>query len=210
MSNLVCLDAPSGITYTGVMPNLWNQTIEAHRREVRDAILDTTAELVAEHGLRSVTMSQIAEATGIGRATLYKYFSGVEAILVAWHERQITGHLEYLTKIRDQAGDAGERLEAVLEAYAVVSHESHGHYDTELTAFLHRGEHVARAQKQLRDLIRELLTEAAKTDNVRSDVSPDELASYCLHALAAANSLPSKAAVSRLVTVTLAGLHPHA
>ena len=38
-------------------------------------------------------MSQIAEQTGIGRATLYKYFPDVEAILLAWHERQVTGHL---------------------------------------------------------------------------------------------------------------------
>jgi AcrR family transcriptional regulator len=187
------------------MPKLWNETIAAHRREVRDAILDTTAALVAEHGLLSVTMSQIAEETGIGRATLYKYFSGVEAILVAWHERQITGHLEHLAEVRDQAGDAGQRLEAVLEAYALISHEHHG---TELAALLHRGEHVARAQQQLSDLIRDLLTEAAKTGDLRDDVAPDELASYCLHALAAASSLPSKAAVRRLVTVILAGLHP--
>ncbi|MBF8284487.1 MAG: TetR family transcriptional regulator [Anaerolineales bacterium] len=193
--------------YTRVMPKLWNETIEAHRRGVRDAILDTTAALVAEHGLLSVTMSQIAEETGIGRATLYKYFSGVEAILVAWHERQVTGHFEHLVELRDQAGDAGERLEAVLEAYALISYEYHG---TELAALVHRGEHVARAQQQLSDLIRDLLTEAAETGDVRDDVAPDELASYCLHALAAASSLPSKAAVHRLVTVTLAGLHPRA
>ncbi|MFE3448678.1 hypothetical protein ACFXJ8_07035 [Nonomuraea sp. NPDC059194] len=31
---------------------------------MREAILDSTAALVAEHGLRSVTMSQIAETTG--------------------------------------------------------------------------------------------------------------------------------------------------
>ena len=201
--------------YTGVVPKLWNETIEAHRRAVRDATLDTTAALVAEHGLRSVTMSQIAEEAGIGRATLYKYFSGVEAILLAWHERQITGHLEYLAEVRDQAGDAGERLEAVLEAYALISHDIphhsiHQHHDTELAAFLHRDEQVAPAQQQLRDMIRDLLTEAAKTGDVRDDVAPDELASYCLHALTAASSLPSKAAVSRLVTVTLAGLHPRA
>jgi len=192
------------------MPKLWNETIEAHRREVRGAILDTTAALVAEQGLRSVTMSQIAEETGIGRATLYKYFPGVEAILVAWHERQIASHLEQLSAVRDQAGDAGERLEAVLEAYALISRESHGHHDTELVAFLHRDEQVARAKQQVRDMIRELLNEGAETGDLRDDVAPEELASYCLHALAAASSLPSKAAVRRLVTVTLAGLHPRA
>lgn len=72
----------------------------------------------------------------------------------------------------------------------------------------HRGEPVVRAQQQLIDLIRDLLTEVAETGDLRDDVAPDELASYCLHALPAASSLPSKAAVHRLVTVTLAGLRP--
>jgi len=193
--------------YSGVVPKLWNETIEAHRRAVRDATLDTAAALLAEHGLASVTMSRIAKKTGIGRATLYKYFSGVEAILLAWHERQITGHLEYLAEIRDRAGGAGERLEAVLEAYALISYKHHG---TELAALVHRGDHIARAQKQLNDFIRDLLTEGAETGALRDDVAPDELASYCLHALTAASSLPSEAAVRRLVTVTLAGLHPRA
>jgi AcrR family transcriptional regulator len=198
--------ANTDVAYSAVVPKLWSETIEAHRREVRYAILDTTAALVAEHGLRSVTMSQIAEETGIGRATLYKYFSDVEAILLAWHERQIAGHLHHLAEVRDQAGDADERLEAMLEAYALISHESHGHHNRELAAFLHRDGQVARAQQQLRDMIRDLLTEGAKTGHLRDDVPPDELASYCLHALSAASSLPSKAAVHRLVTVTLAGL----
>ncbi len=114
---------------------------------MRDATLDTAAALVAEHGLRSVTMSEIAERTGIGRATLYKYFPDVDAILFAWHERQISGHLEQLAEVRDQVSDAGGRLEAVLEAYALISHASHGHHDAELAAFLHRDEHVARAEQ---------------------------------------------------------------
>jgi AcrR family transcriptional regulator len=193
------------VMYTGAMPKLWSETIEAHRRDVRDATLDTAAALVDKHGLRSVTMSQIAEDTGIGRATLYKYFSSVEAILVAWHERQVESHLEYLAEVRDRAGDAGERLEAVLAAYALISHE---HHSTELAALLHRGKHVARAHQHLNNMIRDLLTEGAVTGDVRDDVAPNELASYCLHALAAASSLRSKSAIRRLVMVTLAGLHP--
>lgn len=188
------------------MPRLWSQTIDAHRREVREAILDTTAALVAEHGLAAVTMSQIADQSRIGRATLYKYFPDVEKILSAWHERQIANHLEQLATVRDQAGGAGERLTAVLEAYALIFNQSHGHHDSALAALLHRSEQVARAQQQLHGMVRELLVGAARTGEVRSDVSADELAGYCLGALSGASRLSSKAAVRRLVTVVLAGL----
>ena len=187
------------------MPKLWNQTIAAHRHEVREAILDTTAALVAEHGLLSVTMSQIAEETGIGRATLYKYFPDVEAILVAGHHRHVARHIEQLVELRDQARGARERLEAVLHAYASIAHHRE-HHGAELAALVHRGEHVARAQRQLLELIRELIADAAASGDVRSDVAPDELASYCLHALGAASDVRSKAGVRRLVAVTLAGL----
>ena len=187
------------------MPKLWTETIEAHRRAVRGATLDTAAALAAEHGLASVTMSQIAEETGIGRATLYKYFPDVEAILVAWHERQIASHLQQLADVRDQAsGDAGDRLEAVLEAYALIMHEHP--QGTELAALLHRGEHITRAQQQLRAFLSDLLAEGVKAGDLRDDVAPGELAGYCLHALTAAGSLPSVAAVRRLVAVTMAGL----
>jgi AcrR family transcriptional regulator len=190
------------------VPKLWNETIQAHRREVRDAILDATAALVADQGLLSVTMSQIAERTGIGRATLYKYFPDVEAILLAWHERQIASHLDELAAARDQAGPVGERLQAVLETYAFIAHESHGHHGSELAALLHRDDRVAGAEQQVRETISDLLIQVAATGELRDDVPPDELASYCLHALSAARSLPSKTAVRRLVAVTLAGLRP--
>jgi len=194
--------------YTRGVPKLWTDTIEAHRHAVRDAILGTTAALVAEHGLRSVTMAQIAEKTGIGRATLYKYFADVEAILRAWHDREITGHLGQLTEVRDRPGDARGRLQAVLEAYAFISHQSRGHHDAELEGFLHRDEQVARAQRQLRAMIRDLLADAAAAGEVRDDIAPDELATYCLHALTGAASLSSGAAVRRLVALTLAGVRP--
>ena len=193
------------VAYSDVVPRLWDETIEAHRRAVRDATLDTTAALVAEHGLAAATMSQIAEQTGIGRATLYKYFPDVEAILLAWHERQIAEHLAQLAQVRDQTERPGERLKAVLEAYALIVHEHHG---GDLVGLLHRGAHMARAHQELRDFVRDLLTEGTASGEVRNDVASEELASYCLHAVAAARGLPSKAAVQRLVTVILAGLQP--
>lgn len=189
--------------YAAGVPKLWNDTIEAHRHDVRRAILDTTAAIVTKHGLAAVTMSQIADEAGIGRATLYKYFPDVTAILTAWHEHQVASHLAELKQVRDRAGDPAERLAAVLEAFALISHERH---PTELVALLHRGDHIVHAHEQLAQFIRDLVAEGAAAGQFRDDVSPQELASYCLHALTAASSLPSKAAVRRLVQVTLAGL----
>lgn len=185
------------------MPKLWTGTVKAHREAVREATLDTTAALVAEHGLGAVTMSRIAEATGIGRATLYKYFRDVEAILVAWHERQVRGHLAQFAQVREQDASALLRLEAVLKTFALMLHEHHG---SELATLLHGGPHLARAQQELTGFIRDLLAEGASSGELRDDVSPDELASFCLHAMTAASTLPTKAAVYRLVGITMAGV----
>jgi AcrR family transcriptional regulator len=200
--------APSIVAYTPAVPRLWNDTIETHRRAVRDATVDTTAALVTQYGLRSVTMSQIAEQTGIGRATLYKYFPDVEAILRVWHEREIRRHLDQLARARDEATDAAQRLRGVLGEYARLAHGSHGHHDAELAALLHRDEHVIRAQAELQAMIQGVLAEATAEGLVRDDVSVEDLSAYCVHALAAAGSVRSPAAVARLVEVTLAGLRP--
>jgi AcrR family transcriptional regulator len=188
------------------VPRLWTETIEEHRRAVHDATLDAFAALLAEHGLASVTMSQLAAAAGIGRATLYKYFPDVEAVLVAWHERQIARHLHLLEQARDGAEGPAAQLEAVLSAFAQIQH---AHPGSDLpVAMLHRGGHVTEARQQLHVLVSDLITACAVSGDIRPGVPAGELASYCLHALSAASGMPSRAAVRRLVAVTLAGLRP--
>jgi len=179
------------------VPKLWDDSIATHRHAVRAATLDATAALVAERGLTGVTMSEVAKRAGVGRATLYKYFPDVDSILAAWHERQIGDHLQQLHEVHEQTGS----LEAVLEAYAFICHE---HPTTDPAASLHRSQHVTNAREHLIDFLADLLID------VRDDVPPKELAAYCVHALSAAGAVPSKAAVRRLVAVTLAGLRGQA
>ena len=95
-----------GHPYPERVPKLWNETIDAHRQAVREAILDAAATLIEDGGLRAVTMSQLAERAGIGRATLYKYFPDAEAVLGAWHERQVTAHLHGLAEAAHRPGTA--------------------------------------------------------------------------------------------------------
>ena len=203
-----------GTVYRTGVPKLWSATIDEHRRTVRTAILDATAALVAEFGLAGVTMSQIAEQAGIGRATLYKYFPDVQTIVVAWHERQITDHLRQLGEAAAEPGQPGERLRTVLSTYARLSAGGHAHDQPErhldLAVPLHREAHMRQAHRRLHAVITDVIATAAAAGAVRTDVPADELATYCLHALAAARALPSTAARDRLVTLTLDALHPPA
>ena len=189
------------------MPKLWAETIETHRQEVREAILEAAVALVSEQGLLTLTMSQIAEETGIGRATLYKYFPDVETILRTWHEGQITRHLEQLRAASDGINDPFDRLSTMLNEYALIAHESRDHRDTELAALLH-GHHASHghAEMELRRMLRGLLRDASAAGAIRNDLSPDELGEYCIHALSASNVLPTKPAVRRLVAITIDGL----
>lgn len=188
------------------MPRLWTDTIDTHRHAVREAALDSAAAILREHGLRGVTMAQIAEEAGVGRATLYKYFPDVEAILVAWHQRQMRRHLDLLASVAQQAGDPAERLVAVLTAYARLSSQFGAHHDEPLVDLLHRDQQVADAERELRAMLKRLIRQAAASGAARSDVPPGELAEYCLHALGASRSAPSMAAIRRLVGVTVDGL----
>jgi hypothetical protein len=82
------------------------------------------------------------------------------------------------------------------------------HHGTEIAAIVHRTEHVRDVEQRLVTFLGDLLRDAARSGEVRDDVPPDELARYCLGALAGSGELSSKSAVSRLVAVTLAGLRP--
>jgi AcrR family transcriptional regulator len=187
------------------MPKLWSDTIASHRKDVRDAIFEAAAALVAERGVTSLTMSAIAERVEITRATIYKYFPHADSILRAWHERQIERNLAELVAARDRARDAEQRLGLMLETYARLVHEQHA---SELATLLHHGDSATRGYRQLRKMLQDAIAEGAKRRRFRKDVSPAELAGFCVHALSGAHTLSSMAAVRRLVSVTIDGLRP--
>jgi AcrR family transcriptional regulator len=194
--------------YHSRVPKLWSETIDAHRRAVHDAILETTWALVQRRGVLSVTMSEIAADAGIGRATLYKYFPDVESILMARHQRHVAEHVDGLKRLRDEAGTPGDRLEAVLHEYGRICHHRGRHGADELLALLHKGEDVLEAEAEIHELLTQLLADAADARLVRDDLDPGGLAAYCRHAVSAASRLADEDAVRRLVAITLDGLRP--
>ena len=65
-------------TAAAVKP-VWSRPRE--RETVRLAILDAANRLVDQHGIAALTLSAVASEAGIGRATIYGYFSGKQELL---------------------------------------------------------------------------------------------------------------------------------
>jgi AcrR family transcriptional regulator len=186
--------------------NLWEESIDGHRRAVREAITAAAWHFAEQHGPLALTMSQVAKAAGIGRATLYKYFTDVESILIAHHAQHVEGHLQALDELRRGPGPVGSRLVAVVRAYAAICFHRARHSSIDVSALVHRGPVVADAEDRLRGVFAQLIEEAVAEGLVREDVSSVELAEYCLHALAAAGEAADPDRVERLIRVVLDGL----
>jgi AcrR family transcriptional regulator len=193
------------------VPKLWAETMDTHRRQVHDAILDATAELIAERGPMSVAMSAVAGRAGIGRATLYKYFPDVESILVAWHERDFGGHLERLRTL-SEAEDL--TLAQVVEFVCGQRHHHHPHaehphasHGEVLGALAHTivgasGTPPAAIEREVLSLLAQLVTRLVERNQVRADVAPDEVAQWLLHTSHAPHELEDEV-VTRLVIDSL-------
>jgi AcrR family transcriptional regulator len=188
------------------VPKLWEESIDAHRRSVRDAIMEAAWRLARERGPLSLTMSQVAEEAGIGRATLYKYFPDVESILVARHTRHVEEHLRALEELRASPEPPDARLEAVARAYAAICFHRGRHASADLRGLVHHGPEAMDAERRLDAVFADLITEAAAEGLVRTDLEPDDLAAYCRHALESAGLALDIDGALRLARVVLDGL----
>ncbi|MCF7547436.1 TetR/AcrR family transcriptional regulator [Pseudonocardia sp. WMMC193] len=194
------------------MPQLWTETIDAHKKAVREAIFAAVADTIAEAGPAAVTMSGVAARGGISRATIYKYFPDVEALLLAWHEQIVSAHLEHVERalmpIPDDAASELGALRSALQAYAhQIAHGAPG-FGGEFAARLHRTDHVQGAEQRLVALLAEHLHHGQSLGAVRGDMPPAELAAYCLSAMNAARRLPEPAALDRLLDVVVGAVQP--
>jgi AcrR family transcriptional regulator len=184
------------------MPKIWAETIDTHRRQVHDAILEATAELIAEHGPMSVAMSAIAERAGIGRATLYKYFPDVESILIAWHERDFGHHLEHLRSL-------SESDTVTLDDFIrFVRHQQRTHHtDRDVIGTLAHaiaGDHSIpdAVETQVHDALAALLGTLASRGELRADLPAETLARWVFHTIHAPHDIDNNAIVE-LLTASL-------
>ena len=180
----------------------WDHTVDMHRAAQREAIATAAWALAQEHGPLAITMSQVAEAAGVSRPTLYKYFPDVVSMLTAHHRKHVEAHVAELACIVGGLGGPGERLERLVVAYAEICHHRAPHGSAEVDRLVHTPFELGAAESQLVDLFARAIREV---DPGRGDLTPRALAAFAVRALGAAADVPRTKvpAVARLVLEAL-------
>jgi len=94
----------------------------ADYEDKREAILDGAAELFAKRGFAGASLSDLADATGFSKSSLYHYFGDKQAILY----QAMRAHLEKLTRIADDAFDGKGAPAEQLRRFARATMQAYG------------------------------------------------------------------------------------
>jgi AcrR family transcriptional regulator len=108
----------------------------AHSRNVRDAILDATDELLARFGYRKMTIDDLAREVGIGKGTVYLHFPSKEEIALSHIDRIIDRLKARLWEIADSRLDPEQKLIRMLSERVMYRFDSVQHYTTSLNELL--------------------------------------------------------------------------
>ena len=107
------------------MPRIRAESIAAHKELTRREILETAADLFVRQGYEETGLGEIAAVIGIGRTTLYEYFSDKEEILVCLVEENIPQVVDDMIARIPDGLDGRERLgELLLASLQFVSDDS--------------------------------------------------------------------------------------
>jgi AcrR family transcriptional regulator len=179
--------------------------------------LDAAARVFADQGFDQTRIEDLAEATGIPRATLYYYFAGKEDILAWLLRRMLVDMAEVVAVASSGVAPACDRLAAVVRAKIDVM-ARHPATCRALLADLGRAGRIpeisAAIQAAFHHPVRRLLTEGEADGSLRPVGDPETTASAvygaittaAAHFLVADNRLDTERVTSEVTTFVLAGL----
>ena len=160
-------------------------TKTAARGEKRPLILQAATDVFAEQGFASVTVAEIADRAGIGKGTVYEYFSSKDELLFAVFEWMNEKIFERIRSLLNEGGTTRERLQRMLDLGARITREQ-----VEMQAVVldfwsaSRGTKVEERYNQAclttfrayRRLVADVIQEGQNTGELRSDVDPEAVA----------------------------------
>ena len=87
---------------------------EQKKSQTRKAIIDAAVHLFAEKGYEQTSMEELAREAGIGKATIYGYFSAKNEIFLAYCEEEVDYAFSILEKKQDENAPLAEQLVALM------------------------------------------------------------------------------------------------
>lgn len=134
-------------------------------RQRRAEILERAAIFFARRGYQGTDVQDVADALGVGKGTIYRYFPSKEALFLAALDDGIRRMHEHIEAARLEAADPLDQIERAIEAYLAFFDE-HAEYVELLiqeravfrnrktpTYFKHRERNVGRWRERFRELI---------------------------------------------------------
>lgn len=141
------------------------------RDHVRAGILGVAASVLAERGA-SASMADIAQAAGVSRATLYRYFPNREALLYALYEAALADLTERLADARLETVPIEEAVARMTRATIAAT----GRYRAALGLFDRSPREARRVERQLAAPLRAVFERGAACGAFRRDMPVHTLA----------------------------------
>jgi len=99
----------------------------------RDEIVETSAHVFAQRGYHATGLSDLCEATGLGKGALYHYIGSKEELLAAIHDRVMDEVMLGADRVARAGGSPSEQLTMLGEELLDVIHR----YPDHVWVFLH-------------------------------------------------------------------------
>lgn len=162
-------------------------------------ILESAFRLFSEKGIESVTMPEVAKASGVGRATLYRYFASKLDLVVAigtwkWHE-YIAHHDAFVPMEAHETMTGSEYLRFYLDSFLDLyrNHRDILRFNYNFNSYLQH-ESGTEAQRQpylqmvgiLHERFHRLCERGRRDGTLRDDISETSMFSISFHIMLAA------------------------
>jgi AcrR family transcriptional regulator len=149
------------------MPRIQAATVKEHRAAQRQHLLEAAREILAESGQACLTFGELAERAGLGRSSIYDYFSTRDELLVALMDEAFDAWYEQLARALSRVTAAEDKVEAFLLVHLrMVKRGGHGMQalfgQMELSADAQR--HVGERHRQILGLLEPAMVELAPGD----------------------------------------------
>ena len=110
--------------------------VSVQTKEIKEAILDATDQLLARYGYKKMTIDDLAKEVGIGKGSIYLHFKSKEEIALSHIDRIVERLCKKLKTISEENISFEKKLEKMLLTRVLFRFDSVQHYTESIDSLL--------------------------------------------------------------------------